>query len=256
MLRSLLYVPGDQPRKIHKALTEVPVDAVILDLEDAVAASAKSVTRAPVAAALLLPRGGHRPKAYVRINSIATPWCFGDLDAVVGAGLDGILLPKTARSKALYLVDRYLAHLEQERGLREGTIDLVPLIETAEGAAGLQRICARGAQLARVRRLGFGGADLTTDLGMTVTSAGGELLLFRSQLVLYSRAAGLEPPLDTMYPHFRDVDGLEATTRRSRALGFQGRTCIHPDQVTPINRLYAVPAPPAASTASVWVNPW
>ncbi|HXI16259.1 MAG TPA: aldolase/citrate lyase family protein, partial [Chloroflexota bacterium] len=89
----MLFVPGDQPRKIEKAFNELPADAVILDLEDAIAVSAKPATREPVAAALSRPR---RSRLYVRVNSVGTPWFFGDLEAVTRPGLDGVMLPKTA----------------------------------------------------------------------------------------------------------------------------------------------------------------
>jgi citrate lyase subunit beta/citryl-CoA lyase len=250
MLRSMLFAPGDQPRKVQKALTELAADAVILDLEDAVAVSAKVGTRQAVAAALDLPR---RCRVYVRVNGVDTPWFFGDLDAVVQPGLDGIVLPKTGRGEVLYLADRYITHLETERGLTPGAIDLLPLIESAEGLANLREICGRSgsgsgadrsptdhraAGIRRVRRLGFGAADFTADLGFSWTAEEPELLLARTQLALYSRWAGLEPPIDTVYPHFRDLAGLEATSRRARELGFQGRTCIHPDQVEPLNRIF------------------
>jgi citrate lyase subunit beta/citryl-CoA lyase len=233
MLRSLLFAPGDQPRKVEKALTEIPADAVILDLEDAVAAAAKPATRAAVAQALERPR---RSRAYVRVNGVDTPWFFGDLDAVVRPGLDGIVLPKTNHAEMLYLADRYIAYLERERGVPPGAIDLLPLIESAEGVANLRAICGRG--IARVKRLGLGAADFTADVGFTWTAEEHELLLARTQLALHSRCAGLEPPIDTVYPHFRDQVGLDASSRRSRDLGFQGRTCIHPDQVEIVNRIF------------------
>src|SRR5687768_9629006 len=101
-MRSMLFTPGDQPRRIAKALTDLPTDAVILDLEDAVATDQKTATRAPIAAALTQPR---IPKLYVRVNDASTPFFFGDLDAVVRAGLDGIVLPKTADPEQIYLAD-------------------------------------------------------------------------------------------------------------------------------------------------------
>jgi citrate lyase subunit beta/citryl-CoA lyase len=236
MLRSMLFTPGDQPRKVQKALTEVPADAVILDLEDAVAVAAKPATRGPVAEALALPRRTGVTRAYVRVNGVDTPWFFGDLHAVVRPGLDGIMLPKTSSAEQLYLADRYITHIESAQGLPAGAIDLLPLIESAEGLANLREICGRG--IARVRRLGFGAADFTADVGLTWTAGEDELLFARAQLALHSRAAGLEPPIDTVYPHFRDHAGFEARCRRSRELGFQGRTCIHPDQVAIANRVF------------------
>ncbi|HEX2033647.1 MAG TPA: CoA ester lyase [Chloroflexota bacterium] len=233
MLRSMLFVPGDQPRKIEKALTEIPADAVILDLEDAVAISAKEATRAPVAEALSRAR---RPRVYVRVNGIETPWFFGDLEAVTRAGLDGIVLPKTAGAEDLYLADRYLSHLERQRGLAAESVELLPLIETARGATSIREICTRA--LARVRRLGLGAADLTADAGLSWTAHEAELLFVRTEMTLWSRRGALQPPIDTVYPHFRDQPGLEATSRRARELGFGGKTCIHPDQIEPVNRIF------------------
>jgi citrate lyase subunit beta / citryl-CoA lyase len=266
MLRSMLFAPGDQPRKVEKALSELPADAVILDLEDAIAISAKPATRTPVAEAVrrfgsgdpaaaprsALPAGmaedrplaaGRlsaiaRPRLFVRINGVDTPWVFGDLDAVVIPGLDGIMLPKLPSAEALYLVDRYLTHLEAERGLPTGSVELLPLIESAQGAAALRAICDRGATLQHVQRIGFGATDFTVDLGATWTDDEGEILLVRSQMVLYSRAASLAPPIDTVYPHFREHERFETLCRRSKALGFAGRMCIHPDQLEATNRLY------------------
>jgi citrate lyase subunit beta/citryl-CoA lyase len=232
----MLFAPGDQPRKVQKALVEIPADAVILDLEDAVAVSAKPATRAAVAAALARPRPAEAPRVYVRVNGVETPWLFGDLDGVVVAGLDGVMLPKTPGPEAVYLVDRYLTHLEGERGLPVGAVEVLPLIESARAAAALHAICAGGC--ARLKRIGFGATDYTVDLGATWTEGEEELLAVRSEMVLRSSLAGLEPPIDTVYPHFRDREGYEARCRRSKALGFGGRMCIHPDQVEPANRLY------------------
>jgi citrate lyase subunit beta / citryl-CoA lyase len=244
-LRSMLFVPGDQPRKIAKAFDELPTDAVILDLEDAVAISEKPATRAPVAEALGLPGRPNGPRRFVRVNSASTPWFFGDLDAVVRPGLDGVMLPKCANPEELAVADVYLTHLERERDLPLGSIELLPLIENATGGATSREICRRAASsqvgpngTSRVRRLGFGATDYTTDLGSTWIDDESALLFVCSQLVLFSREAELAPPIDTVYPLFRDKEGYEARCRRSRALGFGGRMCIHPDQLEPTNRIY------------------
>jgi citrate lyase subunit beta/citryl-CoA lyase len=237
MPRSMLFTPGNQPRRVAKALAEIPADAVILDLEDAVPIAAKEATRAAVAAALATSR---RTALYVRVNGVETPWFFGDLDAVVRPGLDGVMLPKTASAEVLFLTDRYLAHLEAQRGLAAGSVELLPLIESAEGVVNLREIATCG--LPRVKRLGFGAADYTADVGATWTAGEEELLLPRAHLVLYSRLGRLEPPIDTVYPHFRDPQGFEASSLRARRLGFQGRMCIHPDQVEAANRIFS-PSP-------------
>src|SRR5687768_6805205 len=235
-LRSMLFTPGDQPRRITKALTDLPTDAVILDLEDAVAIDQKPATRTPVAAALTQPRN---PRLYIRVNDATTPFFFGDLDAVVQPGLDGIVLPKTANPEQVYLADAYLTHLERERSLPTKSIELMPLIENATGAASLRRLCRLAKQTQRVKQIGFGATDFTNDIGATWTDDESQLLLVCSQMVLYSREAGLHAPIDSVYPLYKDHAGYEARCRRSRALGFGGRMCIHPDQLEPTNRLYA-----------------
>jgi len=237
MLRSLLFTPANHPRRVEEALTQGAADAAILDLEDAVPILEKVPTRAVVAEALRTPR---RTRAYVRVNGVDTPWFFGDLDGVVGPGLDGIMLPKTGSAAMLYLADKYLSHLERERGLAPGSVELLPLIETGEGMANLREIC--GCRIARVRRVSFGAGDFTIDLGFTWTAAEQELLVMRTYLTVYSRTGGLEPPIDTVYGHIHDREGFEASCRRGRELGFQGRLCIHPDQVEPANRSYS-PSP-------------
>ena len=232
----MLFTPGNQPNRITKALTNLPTDAVILDLEDAVALDQKTSTRTPIAAALTHPR---TPRLYVRVNDPSTPFFFGDLDAVVHPGLDGIMLPKTANPEQVYLADAYLTHLERERSLPPKSIELMPLIENATGAASLRRLCGLAKQTQRVKQLGFGATDFTNDIGATWTEDESQILFVCSQMVLYSREAGLDAPIDSVYPLYKDHAGYEARCRRSRALGFGGRMCIHPDQLEPTNRLYA-----------------
>src|SRR5687768_14383399 len=125
-MRSMLFTPGNHPHRITKALTDLPTDAVILDLEDAVATDQKISTRAPIAAALSQPRTS---RLYVRINDASTPFFFGDLEAVAQPGLDGIMLPKTAGPEQVYLAAAYLTHLERERGLPPKSVELIPLID-------------------------------------------------------------------------------------------------------------------------------
>jgi citrate lyase subunit beta/citryl-CoA lyase len=238
-LRSFLFSPANHARRVAKALGSA-ADAVILDLEDAVAAAEKSAARAAAAAALAQPR---RARCYVRVNAIATPWCFGDLAAVVRAGLDGIVLPKIESAADLRAVDWAISNLEREQGLAPGAVDLMPIVETAAGLARLDRIlAARSLKDSpgpwRVRRIAFGAADFTRDLGMSWTAQEDELLPARVQLVLASRAAGLEAPVDTVWPWLADADGLRRSAETSLRLGFQGRLCIHPDQLAVVNEVF------------------
>jgi citrate lyase subunit beta/citryl-CoA lyase len=229
-MRSLLFAPGNHARRVEKALT-LAADGVILDLEDAVAISEKASTRPIVTAALTKPRSG---KLYVRVNALTTEWCYADIVAVVRAGLDGIILPKVEHAHELRTADWLIGNLERERGLTT-SIDLIPIIETALGISHLSRICRSGT---RVRRLAFGAGDFTLDMGMVWTRNESELLPHRAACVVESRAAGMEAPMDTVWADLRDTEGFIASARHAAALGFQGKMCIHPDQIAATNAAF------------------
>lgn len=234
-LRSLLFAPGNHARRVEKALT-LPADAVILDLEDAVAISEKPVTREAVVRAFGQPRHG---ALYVRVNAYTTEWCFADLIAIARPGLAGIVLPKVESADQLRSADWVLTNLERERGLPAGGIDLVPIIETAQGVRDIASIAASGS---RTKRMAFGAGDYTLDLGMVWSRDEMELLAARSAVVMASRAAGIEPPIDTVWADLRDTEGFASSAARAAALGFQGKMCIHPDQITVTNAAFS-PSP-------------
>ena len=230
-LRSFLFAPGNHPRRVEKALS-LDADAVILDLEDAVATVEKPATRAAIAAALERPRRG---LLYVRVNAVDTEFCYGDLAAVVRSGLDGVILPKVESAAGLATIDWLLAQLERDRGLMPGGIDLIPIIETARGLDRLGAILAIGT---RVRRVAFGAGDFTLDVNMAWSRGEAELAPARAAIVTASRAAGIEAPLDTVWVDLGDRDGLEASARTALGFGFQGKMCIHPDQIAVVNRVF------------------
>ncbi len=231
ILRSLLFVPGNNARRVEKALG-LTADAVILDLEDAVAAAEKPAARVCVAAALAQPR---RCLAYVRINALGTAWCYRDLVEIVRPGLDGIILPKAESASDVRTIDWIMGELERERGIERGSIDLIPIIETGRGLAAIDEICASGG---RLRRVVFGAADFTLDMNMQWTRDETELAQARAAIVLASRVAGIEPPLDTVWARLQDVDGLRASVLTSLRTGFQGRMCIHPDQIAIVHEIF------------------
>ena len=237
-LRSMLFTPGNRPRMVAKVAT-FGADAVILDLEDAVPLAEKEATRPVVRAALPTLAGG--PPRYVRVNALETGLTGGDLEAIVCADLDGVKLPKVETADDLLEVDRLLSDLEAERGLEVGQIDLIPSIETARGVLNARSIAEAGS---RARLLSFGAGDFCRDVGVRFTGNlwepdGLELLFARSQIVLASRAAGLEPPLDTVWLDVRDHAGLEQDARAAYRLGFQGKMAIHPGQVPIINEVFS-----------------
>ena len=231
VLRSLLFAPGNHARRVEKALT-LDADVVILDLEDAVAVAEKAATREKVVAAFRTP---HRALGYVRINAFDTPFCFDDLQAVVAPGIDGILLPKVESPAQIVAVDWAVTALERARGLPEGAIDLMPIVETGRGVAALRDIARSGT---RVRRLSFGAGDYTLDVGMRWTFGERELDHVRTAIVVESRAAGLEPPVDTVWIHLGQPEALRRSTELARDLGFQGKLCIHPEQLDPVNEVF------------------
>jgi citrate lyase subunit beta/citryl-CoA lyase len=239
LLRSLLFTPGNVPRRVEKAFT-LEADAVIVDLEDSVALADKEATRKPVAEALARPR---KCLGYVRVNAPSTPFCYGDLVATIHKRVDGVLLPKVESAADLHAIDWLLAALERERGIAEGSIDLIPQIETAAGVQRIDRIIqARSLRpykaAWRVKRVAFGAADYALELGLTVTLEEPELAEARARIVLSSRSAALEGPLDSPWFHFKETAAFERALERSRRSGFQGRLCVHPDQIGSVNRAY------------------
>jgi len=230
-LRSLLFAPGNHARRVEKALT-LDADAVILDLEDAVAGAEKVAARDAVAAALQRPRRG---QLYVRVNAVDTDFCFGDLIAVVRPGLDGIILPKVENAAGIVTIDWLLTQLERDRGMSGKNVDLIPIIETARGLQHLETILAAGT---RTGRIAFGAGDFTLDVNMAWSRSEAELAHARAAIVTASRAAGIEAPLDTVWADLTDLEGLAASARTAAAYGFQGKMCIHPDQIAVVNRAF------------------
>ena len=237
--RTFLFAPGNHPRRVEKALS-LDADAVILDLEDAVAASDKAAARKPVAEALKGPR---RCRGYVRPNAPSSPFCYRDLVETIHEKVDGVVLPKVESAADLHAVDWLLAALERERGITEGAIDLIPMVETAAGVARVDRILqARSLRPYRapwrVKRVAFGAGDYSLDVGLVPSHEEPELAEARARVVLASRAAGMEGPLDSPWFHLRDMEGFRRSLERSRRGGFQGRLCVHPDQVPVANELF------------------
>lgn len=229
--RTWLFAPGNHPRKVEKVFG-AGADVAILDLEDAVAAAEKVATRAVVAEALAVPRAC---RAYVRVNALDTAFTFGDLEAVVGPGLDGIVLPKVERAADIQMADWVIGALEQKRGLAPGAVDLMPILETGRGIAGARGICGAGG---RLKRVSFGAGDYTRDMGLEWTMTEHEIDPARAEVVLASRINDLEPPVDTVFVHIRAHDAFRASCARVRQSGFQGKLCIHPDQVGPANAAF------------------
>ena len=236
-IRSWLYAPGNNAKLLDRVFGG-GADAVILDLEDAVPSGPEKLRAREMVAETIRARAGQvgGPRLWVRVNEPMSGLIEADIRAVAQPGLDGLRLPKMESVRAVRAVHRWLANAEIERGLTLGSI---PLVCTVESAAGVW--CAADLIEAhpRVVGLAFGAADFVRDIGVRVESEDGlETLYARSRLVLASRVAGVQPPIDSVYTQLSDDQGLERTTRQGRALGFFGRSAIHPRQVPIINNVY------------------
>lgn len=234
-LRSLLFAPGNEPRKVSKVGT-FGADAIILDLEDAVPDAEKISTRPLVRAALAALRG---PLVCVRINAFRTGLTPGDVDAVVAQGLDAIVLPKAETAEEISALEMLLAAAELREGVPAGHVRILPIVETARGLLNASAVAAASP---RVLTLAFGSGDFTRDLELPAirwSLEGTELFYARAKLVVDARAAGRPRPLDGPYVAVRDAKGFEQDCLTARRLGFQGKICIHPSQVATANRIFA-----------------
>ncbi len=237
-MRSLLFVPADSERKIARGL-DSGADVVILDLEDSVAAANKPAARRLAAEVLKSERGG--PMLIVRVNALDSGLIEADLEAIVPAGPDGFMQPKTRSGEDV----KTLAAMAGSGGL--------PIIaiatETAQSLFGLARYAEAVPPLAG---LTWGAEDLSSDLGAEASRDDAGLLtdpyrLARTLCLVGARAAGVDP-IDTVYVNYRDHEGLEAECRAAARDGFTGKMAIHPDQVAPINWAFT-PAPEAVARA-------
>ena len=217
-LRSLLFAPGSDERKLAKALSS-DADAVVCDLEDAVAPREKESARDVVAGALRGAPPG--PARLVRINAAGTPWFEDDLAFAAALALDGLVLPK-ASPESVELVG-------------SAGPPVVAIVETAMGLRQAFEI----AREPRVAALVLGAVDLGAEVGLEPRPDAQEILYARSKVAVDSAAAGLRGPFDVVHLDFGDSTGLEEQCRLARALGFRGKACIHPGQVETINRIFA-----------------
>jgi citrate lyase subunit beta/citryl-CoA lyase len=214
--RSYLFVPANRPDRFDKALAS-GADVVIVDLEDAVPPEGKDAARADVDAWLT----GSKP-VVLRINSTDTPWFQKDLELCRRAGVAAVMLPKAESPSDIAAL-----------GL---DLRVIPLIESAVGLDNVRSIAAAPG----VHRLAFGAIDFQLDLSMRATYA--DLLFFRSQIVLASRLASLDGPIDSPSIVIDDLDVVGNESDSARRLGFGAKLCIHPKQVDIVNRAFSTTA--------------
>ena len=218
--RSVLYIPASNPRALEKA-KKLPVDAIIFDLEDAVAADAKPAARADLLQTLMAGGFGNRVRL-VRINGLETAWGREDLRALEGANIDGVLLPKVNGSADIDAVGKLCVGLP-----------VWAMMETPLGVLNAAEIAGHE----RVAGLVMGTNDLAKDLRSRASENRAPLQAALQISLLAARAAGIVC-VDGVYNAFKDEDGLAAECEQGRDMGFDGKSLIHPAQIATANRVF------------------
>lgn len=226
--RSVLYMPGSNPRALEKAKT-LPADGLIFDLEDAVAPDAKAEARDQVCA--VLNGGGYGSReAIVRVNGLATPWGHADLAAAATSGADAVLLPKVDSADS---VRQALAVLDEAGAPKD--LPLWAMMETAHGMLRAEEIAGASPRLACFV---MGTSDLAKELHAAHTTLRLPMITALGLCMLAGRAFGLTL-LDGVYLDLADEEGYAASCRQGLELGFDGKTLIHPKQIAPANDVFA-----------------
>src|SRR5499427_8036163 len=243
ILRSLLFVPGNKPSMLAKALGLRP-DAYVPDMEDSVPAAEKANARATIV--------GHLPKLAAsgvpvipRVNALETEWIEDDLAAVVGPHVYAVSIGKVRTAADVSDVSQRIGALEARQGLALDSVKLVPWIETAEAIVNCDAIC-RASE--RVVAVAFGGEDFTNDMGIERLEDESQVAYARQKLCVSARAAHVLA-LDTPYFKLRDPDGLRANALAAKSIGFKGKFAIHPDQIAAINECFSPSAEEIARAA-------
>lgn len=244
--RAILYMPGDDRRKIEKAAT-LGVDSMCMDLEDGVALSRKRSARQVTAAALAdegLRKAFGRSERLARINAVGSGFEQDDLQVVLPAHPDGIVIPKLEYAEQIEYVAQQIGLAEVANGWPLGGIRLLVVVETARGIVNLAQIVAADP---RLEALIFGAEDFAGDVGLQRTTAAWEVFYARSAVVTHAAAGGLQA-IDMVFVDFRDEVGLQQEAQAGAGLGFAGKQIIHPNQVGAVQNAFT-PSPAAIAHA-------
>lgn len=234
--RSWMFVPGHRQRMIEKALG-LPVDALMLDIEDGVAPSEKDSARRLIAEALDREPAAGSPARFVRTNAIGHEWMSADLEAVVRPGLDGLALPKIETPEEVLKVDAILKERESRLEIEPGKISLLVAIESPKGLLNAPAIAACSE---RVIGLMFGAEDFGRELGLPTRREGEarDMIYARSAVAVAAGSAHVQA-VDGVWTDLKDEEGLWNFARQSRRLGFSGMSLIHPSQIDPVNSVFS-----------------
>ena len=230
--RALLYMPGDDRRKIEKA-TMLGVDSICMDMEDGVAANKKAEARAVIAQAMKELDFGKSERC-IRINSLGSGLEKRDLVAALATKPDSIVVPKIQTAEQVRWVSEHIESYELSSNLNIGAIRLLVGVETAKGILNLKEIAESDKRLEAII---FGAEDYAASIGATRTKEGTEVLYARSAVVTACAANDLQA-IDMVYIDFRDIEGLRLEAEQGARLGFSGKQIIHPNQVVPVQEAF------------------
>ena len=233
MFRSLIFVPSNSRRFIDKAKT-LNADITCFDLEDSVPINEKTVAR-EIIVQTLKRRTDYKTNVYIRINSFDSGMAFSDLKEIIQNGVDGIVIPKVNDENEVVDIIRFISILEDERGIKKGSIKLIPSIETAKGVVNAYFI-AKADQ--RVNALIFGVFDFLYDMGLDYDENDGiEYLYARGKIPVDAKAAGVAA-IDAIWQNVDDTNGLTKDARVAKRLGYSGKSIIHPSQIDPVHKIF------------------
>lgn len=231
LYRTMMFVPGNAPAKLVKA--EIyGADCVIFDLEDAVSVNEKDAARDLVRTFL----STYRPdcRVGIRVNAQDSPYYEEDVKAMVPLQPDFLRLPKSENAKNMQDLDALITKYEKEAGIKEGSVKIVATIETALGVQNAFEIATASR---RILGIGLGAEDFRTDMRMTRSEDGQEILYARNRISLAAHAAGVMP-LDYVYSNFKNTEGFTADVRFGKMLGFTCKSVIHPSQIPLVHAVY------------------
>lgn len=230
-MRNFLFVPGNSPQMLSSA-NFLGSDAVVIDLEDAVAPNEKDAARLLVRNAI--GSLNYKVRLGVRINALDTPFWQKDLEVILPLAPDFIMLPKTADASSINRLETAMAAIEAAHGV-SGPVKIIALLETAEG---IENAYAIAKSSPRLEALFLGAEDLTANLCAKRTKEGSEILYSRCRLLSAARAAGIDA-YDTPFTDVEDICGMEKDARFARQLGFTGKASINPRHIEGINRAFS-----------------
>ncbi|MEE8303048.1 MAG: CoA ester lyase [Candidatus Tectomicrobia bacterium] len=235
-LRSMLFVPGNKPAWMEKALG-YGADALIFDLEDAVPVTDKAAAR-PMVREALEQFHNQGPSLTVRINALETGMSGDDLEAIVSPGLSAIVAPKVETPQDIATLDTLLAQCEQRAGMAPGQIEIFPTLETAKGIYHAYPIAICSPRVPTLIGTAGKGGDTARSLGYIWSKQATETLHIRSKVLLEARAAACAYPLIASWFDITDLDGLRDDVRLNRQIGYTGQVVIHPSHVPEVNDIF------------------